>query len=144
MEPSQWWESGIRFECQGSGQCCVSHGEFGYVYMTKEDRIRMAKSLGLSTSAFTKQYCEKEDGIYHLIDGKNGACQFLKDKKCSVYSGRPTQCRTWPFWPEVMNAKTWKKEVKAFCPGVGQGRLWSKEEVQEQLDIQLRSEADYL
>ncbi len=143
MTEKNWWDSGIRFECQGSGQCCVSRDEYGYVYMTKEDRIRMAQALGLSTSAFTKQYCDKEDGIYHLVDGPEGRCHFLEGHRCGIYEGRPTQCRTWPFWPEVMNAKTWKKEVADFCPGVGQGKLWSKEEIQTQLRLQKESEENF-
>lgn len=145
MADEKWWDQGIQFECQGSGQCCVSHGEFGYVYMTKEDRIRMAQALKLSTSSFTKKYCQKQDdGIFHLIDGQDGHCQFLKDKKCSVYQGRPTQCRTWPFWPEVMNAKTWKQEVAAFCPGVGKGKVWTKQEIEAQLKEQADSEENYI
>ena len=143
MSDLDWWKKGIQFECQGSGKCCVSRDDYGYVYMTKQDRIRMAKSLGLTTTQFTKQYCEKEDGIYHLIDGNDGYCQFLKNNQCSVYEGRPTQCRTWPFWPEVMNPKTWNKEVKSFCPGVGKGRVWNEEEIREQLAEQIHSEENY-
>lgn len=143
MEDNNWWEKGIQFECQGSGKCCVTHDGYGYVYMTKEDRIRMAKELGLPTGEFTKKYCEKEDGIFHLIDGKDGKCQFLEGKRCGIYEGRPTQCRTWPFWPEVMNPKTWKKEVASFCPGVGKGRVWSSKEIKEQLSLQEDSENNY-
>lgn len=138
-----WWDKGIRFECQGSGQCCVSRDGYGYVYMTKEDRIRMAKELGIPTGQFTKKYCKSEDGIYSLIDGEEGRCQFLVDSKCSIYQGRPTQCRTWPFWPEVMNAKVWKKEVASYCPGVDKGRIWSKKDIQEQLELQKDSENHY-
>ncbi len=104
----------------------------------------MAQHLDLTTQSFTQQYCVKEDGVYHLIDGKDGHCQFLKNKQCNVYEGRPTQCRTWPFWPEVMDAKTWTKEVASFCPGVGKGKLWSKDEIKEQLSLQEISEAHYL
>ena len=136
----KWWHEGIRFECQGSGQCCVSRDGYGYVYMTKQDRIRMAQSLNMSTTAFTKKFCEKEDGLYHLIDGEEGRCLFLNGKSCGVYQGRPTQCRTWPFWPEVMNATVWEKEVAQFCPGVGTGRLWKKSDIEEQLQIQEESE----
>ena len=103
----------------------------------------MAKALGLTTRTFTKEYCGNEDGVFHLIDGEDGHCQFLKDKKCSVYEGRPTQGRTWPFWPEVMDAKTWNKEVAGFCPGVGKGKIWSAEEITEQLEIQLDSESRF-
>ena len=30
-------EKGIRFECQGSGNCCVSRGTYGFVYLSKKD-----------------------------------------------------------------------------------------------------------
>ena len=30
-----------------------------------------------------------------------------------------------------MSAKGWAKEVEAFCPGVGKGRVWKKEEIQK-------------
>jgi Fe-S-cluster containining protein len=123
-----WWSEGVRFECQGSGRCCVSRGEFGFVYLTKDDRVRMAKVLGMNTSAFTRRYCMKTDGVWHLKE-ENADCIFLDGKRCSVYEGRPVQCRTWPFWPEVMNAKSWKSEVAAFCPGVGKGRVHTEKEI---------------
>lgn len=136
-----WWKDGIRFECQGSGKCCTSHGEFGYVFLTREDRQIMARHLGISTSIFTRRYCDKMGNAFHLKeDPKNPDCMFLKDKRCSVYEARPIQCRTWPFWPEVMPAKAWKKEVVAFCPGVGKGRVWTVEEIKARLIEQSKSE----
>ncbi len=131
---SLFYENGLRFECQGSGKCCTSHGEFGFVFLTIDDRRRFAKHLKLSTAEFTKKYCEynEEQEAWHLIERKdNPDCLFLKNKQCSVYEARPTQCRTWPFWPEVMNAKSWKSEVASFCPGVGKGRIWDKEEIEK-------------
>lgn len=126
------YKNGIRFECQGSGKCCTSHGEFGFVFLTIEDRRRLAKHFKLSTAAFTRKYCDMKDGVWHLKeDPQNPDCLFLKKKSCSVYLGRPTQCRTWPFWPEVMNAKSWSKEVADFCPGIGKGKLWTKSEIEE-------------
>lgn len=127
-----FYSNGLKFECQGSGKCCTSHGEFGFVFLTLEDRRRFAKHLGITTAAFTKQYCDLRDGVWHLKeDPKNPDCLFLKNKRCSVYEARPTQCRTWPFWPEVMTAKVWKTEVAAFCPGVDKGRVWPKEEIEK-------------
>lgn len=137
----KWWEEGVRFECQGSGNCCTSHGEYGFVFLTKEDRQRMAKHLKMSNSSFTKKYCQNRNGAYHLIeDGIHLDCLFLKNKKCSIYEARPTQCRTWPFWPEVMNAKTWNQEVKNFCPGVGKGPVVSAAEIRRQMHEQKISE----
>ncbi len=126
-----FYEKGLRFQCQGSGNCCTSHGEFGFVFLTIDDRRRFAKHLKTSTAVFTRKYCDLKDGVWHLKeDPKNPDCMFLKNKRCSVYEARPTQCRTWPFWPEVMNPKSWTKEVASFCPGVGKGPLRSKAEIE--------------
>jgi uncharacterized protein len=130
----KFYQQGLRFECQGSGKCCTSHGEFGFVFLTLDDRRRLAKNLGLSTAQFTRKYCtyNEEQTAWHLYErADNPDCLFLKNKQCSVYDGRPTQCRTWPFWPEVMTAKNWSEEVASFCPGVGRGRIWSAKEIEE-------------
>jgi len=131
-----WWGEGLRFQCQQSGKCCVSHGEYGFVYLTKEDRRNIAQVLGMKTAQFTKKYCTKTEGAFHLKDDGSPACVFLKNKQCQVYEARPTQCRTWPFWPETMSPKSWKKDVVKFCPGVGKGRLWSKDEISKALKDQ--------
>jgi len=130
-----WWKNGIRFECQGSGKCCLSHGAYGYVYLTLGDRRRLAAHLGLSTSSFTRRYCAKTGGHFHLKHPEKD-CGFLDQGRCGVYEARPTQCRTWPFWPENMQAKTWRKEVAAYCPGVGKGRLYAPEEIKRILEEQ--------
>lgn len=138
---NEWWRQGVRFECTGSGKCCTSHGEYGFVYLSLEDRQRFAKHLKISTSTFTRRYCEKTGGIWHLKeDPKNPDCMFLKGKACGIYEARPTQCRTWPFWPEVMNAKSWAKDVKAFCPGVGRGPVIPAEKIEAQIREQIESE----
>ncbi|MFZ3231279.1 MAG: YkgJ family cysteine cluster protein [Pseudobdellovibrio sp.] len=137
----KFYKDGLRFECQGSGQCCTSHGEYGFVYLTPEDRKRFAKFMKIRTAEFTKKYCDRTNGVWHLKeDPKRPDCMFLNGKRCSVYEGRPTQCRTWPFWNEVMNAKTWAKEVAAFCPGVGKGKLWSVKEIDAILTIETKNE----
>jgi Fe-S-cluster containining protein len=140
MAKDPWWKDGIRFECQGSGKCCVSHGEYGYVYLTLEDRRAMARHFGLATREFTRKFCDKDSNGYWKVADFQEACRFLDGKKCSVYRARPAQCRTWPFWPEVMNARAWSKDVASFCPGVGKGRLWTRAEIEQQLSIQKNSE----
>jgi hypothetical protein len=127
--PEKFWKKGIRFECQGTGRCCTSRGSYGYVYLTLKDRRRLAEHLKISTLSFTRRYCSKTSGHFHLKDFRKD-CQFLKGKGCSVYEARPTQCRTWPFWPENMNARSWARDVVEFCPGIGKGRLYSEEEIQ--------------
>jgi Fe-S-cluster containining protein len=127
------FKDGVRFECQGSGQCCMSRGTYGYVYFSAADRKRMAGVLGVSVGEFTRKHCEKTEGLYHLKYPEKD-CQFLDGKRCMAYEGRPTQCRTWPFWPENMNAKIWNTEVAPFCAGVGKGKLYSPEEIKTIID----------
>ncbi len=139
IDGKEWWREGVRFQCQGSGKCCTSHGEFGFVYLTKEDRKRFAEHFKMRSGEFTKKYCEKDGEVWRLKDNdKNPDCLFLKNKQCSVYQARPSQCRTWPFWPEVMNAKSWASEIVSFCPGVGKGELVSGEEIEISLRKQIK------
>ncbi len=105
-----FWESGLRFECQGSGHCCTSRGEYGYVYLTRDDRQQLAEHLELTPPEFMAKHCEVTEGHAHLKDPDKD-CAFLEGKRCSVYAARPTQCRTWPFWAENMNAKAWTTDV---------------------------------
>ncbi len=138
----KWYSDGIQFECQGSGQCCVSHGEYGFVYVTLKDRRAMAKLRGLTTRAFTKEFCTKEEGVFRLLDGADHACVFLKNKRCTIYSARPAQCKTWPFWPETMKPKAWARDVAAFCPGVGKGRVWPQAEIDANVEEHRKWEED--
>ena len=122
---------GYRFECQGSGKCCVSRDGYGFVYFSLADRRRIAKHLGITTRQFTREYCGKTDGYFHLKDVE-GPCSFLVDKRCRVYEARPTQCRTWPFWPENMKPKTWS-EIAKYCPGIGKGQVVPSGEIAKQI-----------
>lgn len=127
---SPFYRDGIRFECQGEGKCCVTHGRHSYVYLSFNDRRRLASHFGLTPNEFTARYTEKEDGQYQLkYAGKD--CPFFTNNRCGVYTARPWQCRTWPFWPENMTRAVWEREVASFCPGVGKGRLYSAEEIEQ-------------
>jgi Fe-S-cluster containining protein len=140
MPRKPFYAEGIRFECQGSGRCCTSRGSYGYVYLTEKDQKRFAKYFKLTRAQFLKQYCKEHQGWQALKDPdelgiKNhpkGDCVFLEGgNRCGVYEARPEHCRTWPFWPENMTPKAWNKEVASYCPGVGKGRLYSYDEIQE-------------
>jgi Fe-S-cluster containining protein len=57
-------------------------------------------------------------GRYALVERKNYDCIFLKDKKCLVYSARPTQCRTFPWWVQNLNSKEAWEEAAKYCEGI--------------------------
>ena len=61
---------------------------------------------------------------------------------CGLYEVRPVQCRTWPFWPEVLrNERAWNRMKKNTpCPGMGKGQLFTVESIVERLVEQRESE----
>jgi len=126
---AKFYEFGLRFECQGSGKCCLSRGPYGYVFVNRADRRRLAGHLGLLTRVFTRRYCDRTDGDYHLKHPELDCC-FLEERRCGVYEARPEQCRTWPFWPENMDPGVWREEIATYCSGVGKGRLYDAEEIE--------------
>lgn len=104
----------VNFNCVQCGNCCMAHG---HVYLTTKDRVVLSYYLGLSATKFTKQYCQKTHGDYHLMN-PDADCCFLKDKRCSVYKARPEQCQTWPFWPENFENGQIKASMTSYCRGI--------------------------
>ena len=67
---------------------------------------------------------------YSLIEKPGGDCIFWdKTAGCTVYPARPIQCQTWPFWPENLEAPEDWSRVKRACPGSGQGKVYTVEEI---------------
>jgi hypothetical protein len=112
---------GLRFECQrGCTRCCDVKG---YVYLSDADLERAAAYLGLSPTEFEHLYVIRFRHLLRLRKPKASQCHFLTEKGCSIHKVKPTQCRTYPFWPELVeNRAAWDAEGKR-CPGIGKGEL---------------------
>lgn len=83
----------------------------------------MAKHLGLSAAAFEQQYVIRYRHSLRLRKPRNSQCHFLNQTGCSVHVVKPVQCRTYPFWPELVEDRNaWQEEGKR-CPGIGKGEL---------------------
>ena len=137
----KFYENGIKFECQGSSNCCVSRGTYGFVYLSSNDLKRLSKYFSISNMQFINKFCDRTDGYLHLKEiNKNGNCQFLKGTKCSIYKARPVACRSWPFWKENMNAKTWNKKIINFCPGIGKGKLFSLSKIETKINNDIKND----
>jgi uncharacterized protein len=108
----------VRFHCRGCGACCKVHGIYAYVFLTAADRRRLARHLGMGVRRFIRTFCIRIDGNYYIADSKR-QCRFLEGKTCAVYAARPHQCRSWPFWPEHLDAGAWRERVQSICPGAG-------------------------
>jgi hypothetical protein len=130
-----WYVEGLRFECTACGRCCKNHGEgYEYVFSTRAERRLIASRLGMTGRAFEAEYTERVAGSLSFTS-KDDACVFLDEAgQCSIYDLRPKQCRTFPFWPELLDSEgAWERDVASFCPGVGQGDLRDVNEIRRRL-----------
>ncbi len=134
QEEKTWYEEGLNFKCTGCGKCCC--GSPGYVWVTEEEIEQISSFLKLSKKEFHMKYLVQVGDKFSLKDLRelNHSCVFLKDYKCSIYPVRPTQCRTYPFWPSIMESKkSWDSEASA-CEGIRPYYLKvSKEEIKAKL-----------
>jgi Fe-S-cluster containining protein len=122
---------GMRFECQpGCTACCTQRG---FVYLSEADLDRAAAFLGMSAAAFEHRYVFRTPKRRRLrIPRDSRNCYFLNAGGCSIHPAKPTQCRIFPFWPELVESRReWKKTAR-YCPGMGKGPLVQIETAQAQ------------
>lgn len=111
----------LRFQCQsGCIKCCEQQG---FVYLTEDDLLRLARHEKMSPAAFEKRYVYRTKNLRRLRVPRDVQCVFLKSDGCSVHAAKPLQCSTFPFWPELVDEKReWLRTAK-WCPGIGKGPL---------------------
>lgn len=147
----EWYKDGLRFECTMCGNCCT--GGEGAVWFTDDEGKAMAAELGIPHEDFLARFTRvvrnrrslTEHSTPHGMD-----CTFLDRETmpgkalCKVYRTRPSQCRTWPFWPDNLESRrAWVMAKKhAPCPGMDQGKLVPIEQIRIQRDLDLRDNGD--
>lgn len=97
------------------GRCCI--GESGYIFLSLKEAESIAKFLDLEFENFALKFLKKVGYRFSLIEKpyENGAaCIFFDEqcKNCAIYSVRPSQCKSFPFWENL------DKEALKICPGV--------------------------
>ena len=109
------------FECTQCGGCCYG-GADHFVFLCNGEAEAIRDYLELSAAWFRRRYLKRDEGDLVLQSSADGACIFLADGRCRIYPVRPLQCRTYPFWPEILkNRKSWDLEARQ-CEGVNRGR----------------------
>ncbi len=86
-------------DCEHCAFCCKMAG---YVEVSNYDIRRLARHLGLTAGEFEEKH------LVHVtragkkrIKDADITCQFLgKDRSCTVYEARPTNCRGYVCWDQ--------------------------------------------
>ncbi len=116
-EIGDWFQDGLKFKCTGCGKCCT--GSPGYVFLSSTDLERLADHFSLSIEEFAKKYTRLVDGKYALLDRPgSGDCIFLEKNQCTVYTSRPVQCQTFPWWIYNLQSPEDWKEAGERCEGI--------------------------
>jgi uncharacterized protein len=113
-----WWKDGLKFGCTACGRCCQNEGE---VWLDADEFADLSTNLNEAPEAVLEKYTEKTMSGWVKLKNQisddpkiNDRCIFLgaDGKECSIYSSRPIQCRTYPFWPRLLSSpEEWNKEA---------------------------------
>lgn len=126
--PTPWYSDGLRFECTQCGNCCT--GAPGYVNFTDDEAHAMAAALGITEPDLRARYTRQTPLGQSLTETETSFghdCVFLSRDPatgkalCAVYKARPSQCRTWPFWPSNLGSKADWEDAAEHCAGMMNG-----------------------
>ncbi|MEE2902518.1 MAG: YkgJ family cysteine cluster protein [Myxococcota bacterium] len=126
--------NGRRFSCTQCGHCCLKDG---LVYLHTEELTQMAAHLKMTQEVFRTTFRVEYDPASEqpvLLAKEGKGCPLLDDKlRCRVHAVKPSQCRTFPFWSELLDDEDAWNEARQDCPGMDSptGRLYSPEEIRK-------------
>lgn len=86
----------------------------------------------MDEETFRRRFVTLRWGRPSFIERANGDCIFYRaeEARCSIYAVRPSQCRLFPFWADVMHSEeSWASYAKD-CPGMNEGRLYAASEIE--------------
>lgn len=115
---SDWFEGGVPFHCTACGDCCT--GEPGAVWVNDDDVARLAAHFGVTPAEFERDHVRRVGVRRSLYERFDGDCEFFDKatRGCGVYEARPTQCRTFPWWPQLVESRAaWEERVCRGCEG---------------------------
>jgi Fe-S-cluster containining protein len=114
---SDWFDEGVPFHCTACGDCCT--GEPGAVWVNDDDIARLAAHFGTTPVEFERDHVRIVGVGRSLFERFNGDCEFFDNqtRACGVYVARPTQCRTFPWWPQLIESRAAWQGVCEACEG---------------------------
>jgi Fe-S-cluster containining protein len=109
-------EAPFEWSCRRSGRCCT-HGE-GRVWLLEGEEEALARATGLSLESFRARHVVQV-GEGRSLRTPGGRCTLLAgENECTVYSARPAQCASFPYWPAILEGGAAYRRALATCPGL--------------------------
>ncbi len=105
------------FQCHRCGNCCrVGHGQ---IWVQPEEVEAMAGLLQMSMERFVQQHVRAVGSRWSLLEKPDGSCVMLDEAlACRVYSARPAQCRSFPYWPQLQQPGKALRFAAGYCQGL--------------------------
>jgi Fe-S-cluster containining protein len=136
MADKPFYQNGLKFFCKRCSFCCRAGP--GFVFLSKTDALEISKKLGMVLEEFIQVYCRWIDwdggARLSLKEKTSFDCVFWKDG-CSIYEARPVQCRTYPFWEEMLDSREVWECATEKCPGAGSGALVNWETIEASMEL---------
>jgi len=141
----QAFEEGVRFGCTQCGECCTRLKSD--IALSHDDVTRISRHLGLSVQTFVRDHgvhfvaVIRQPGralelpLVALRVPKSGRCVFLDGSgRCSIHEVKPFLCSHSPFMAYVAEGapSVWQEAV-SYCPGVGRGDRYDREQIARSL-----------
>lgn len=121
-----FFDSGLRFACRQCGTCCT--GAPGSIRVSAAEIDRIAGYLDIPRQQLQRDFVVPSQTGPSIGEHADGRCLFYT-QGCRIYPVRPGQCRGYPFWFNILRAENhWVREAQR-CPGIGQGRLFTRDEI---------------
>ena len=80
-----------KIDCTQCGNCCRTY----MISLDKKDVERLSSHLNIDKKDFSEKYLETSQEETMQVFNKI-PCHFLHENKCTVYEGRPDDCRDFP------------------------------------------------
>lgn len=130
---TKFWNGGLHFTCQRCSKCC--RHDPGVVFLSSYEILTISQALGYTVLDFLAIYCRPiYDAHGYKISLKEKAnydCIFWEyNKGCIIYTVRPIQCSTFPFWENILEEKQRWDEEAIYCSGINKGVLHDADAIQ--------------
>ena len=100
------------------GYCC--RGESGNIWVNQQEILQISSFLKINSIDFILKYLNRIGNRFSIkerVVENCFECIFFQgpQKRCSIYTIRPYQCRCYPFW-DYFKSRT--NQLLKECPGV--------------------------